>query len=235
MPVRVYDSNPWGFTYADEEDEGLEDWKMLEDTPNSNQDRKGNPWVQGNDYEALMDWKPIEDDFDANQISISKPVKENTGTDPLTTLSSLEQMRSKLSVSDQATLSAIRSKKGPQLGSKGTADTANPATLTIDDLNITLKQMVDKLVDRDRKTFDDLQSKSATRLSAGTTAAPSSVNPNRVLGHLIRKLCKDSTRFPRYSEMLHDINIEDMQSRLAGCLRREAWDICANGSWSHER
>ena len=126
--MRVYDSNPWGFTYEDEEDEG-------------------------------QDWKPVEDGFDSNQVSISKPVvKDNTGTDPLTTLSSLEQMRSKLSASDRATLSATRSKEGPQLGSKGTADTADTATSTIDNVDTVqvLKQMVDKLEDRDRKTFNDL-------------------------------------------------------------------------------
>ncbi len=145
MPVRVDDSNPWGFTYED--DEQL-DWETLEGAPLSNLDGEGNPW-------GLT--KPIEDAFDSNQVSISKPiVKGNTGTDPLRTLSSLEQMRSKLSVSDQATLSAIRSKERPQLGPKGTADTADAATLTIEDVDTILKQMVDKLADRDRKTFDDL-------------------------------------------------------------------------------
>ncbi len=214
MPVRPDNSDPWGFTYEDDEDD--EDDKQL-------------------------DRETLEGAPNPNQVSMSKPVvKDNTGTDLLTTLSSLEQMGSKLLASDQATLSAIRSKEEPQSGSKGTADIADLATLTTDDVDTILKQMVDKLAERDRKTFDDLQSKSATRLSAATiltagTAAPSSVDPNHVLGHMIRKLCKDSTRFPRYSEMLHDINIEDMQSRLAGSLCREAWDVCANGSWSHER
>lgn len=113
--------------------------------------------------------------------------------------------------------------------------------LSIDDRNTALKQMVDRLVDRDRKTLNYLQPKSAVRqMSAATihtagTAAPRSVDPNHVQGHMLLKLCKESARYPNYSELLHDSNIEDVQSRLARCLRRAVWDVCTNAPWSHER
>lgn len=101
--------------------------------------------------------------------------------------------------------------------------------------------MVDRLVDRDRKTLNYLQSKPAVRqMSAATihtagTAAPRSVDPNQFLWHMLRKLCMESARFPKYSELLHASNNEDVQSRLARCLRREVWDVCTKASWSHER
>ncbi len=91
MPVRPDDLNPCALTFEDEE---VLDSKAIDDVPNSNRDGEAS--------------------------SISKPSdKNNTGTNPLTMLSSLEQMRPKLSAPDQETLSDIRLKRSAQLGSEG--------------------------------------------------------------------------------------------------------------------